>query len=346
LALTRRGKWAVAAGGVVVAAGATLGILKLTGAGKHIPLVKDIVGGDEKPAKCINGAVPDGGAPDRPALAIKVENLPEARPQAGLDKADIVYEEPVEGGITRFIAVFECLDASRVGPVRSARLTDPPILIQFGKQTLFGYAGGVPRVERDVATTGLHDVNYEIPPAVSAYIRDPRRDAPHNLYTSTKALYKAGHDSGGRPKPIFRFGPEIFGKARAVHTAHVDFSSTADVFWRWNPKKEMYFRFHGTEPHMLEGNVQVSAANVIVQVVHLKDTGIVDVAGNPSPEVESVGSGKCYVLRGGRMIVGTWVRKSENQVTQFLDPSRHPIQLHPGRTWVELFPNTRPFEAH
>ena len=345
MALTTRGKWAVGVGGAVVAVGATLGILKITGTTPDIPIVKDIVGDDEPPAKCINGALPEDGAPDRPALAIKVENLPEARPQAGLDRADMVYEEPVEGGITRFIAIYQCLDANRVGPVRSARLTDPPILIQFGKQTLFGYAGGVPRVERAVADTGLHDVNYEAPAAVSAYTRDPRRDAPHNLYTSTQALYKAGHTDNGRPSPIFRYGPGIFPKARNVRSIHLDFSPSADVFWRWNPKKQMYLRFHGDEPHMLEGDVQVSAANVVVLVVHLKDSGIVDVAGNPSPEVEAVGSGKCLVLRGGRMVVGKWVRNSEKELTRILDPSGHPIRLHPGRTWVELFPNTRPFET-
>src|SRR5438067_842366 len=83
--------------------------------------------------------------PNRPALAVKVENLPAARPQTGLSWADIVYEEPVEAGITRFIAVYQCQDASRIEPIRSGRLTDPDILVQFG-HPIFAYAGGVPQV--------------------------------------------------------------------------------------------------------------------------------------------------------------------------------------------------------
>jgi hypothetical protein len=97
-----------------------------------------------------------GTVPQRPALAIKVENLPAARPQTGLSWADIVYEEPVEGGITRFIAVYQCQDASRVEPVRSARMTDINVLVQFGKP-LFGYAGGVPKVVNAVRAAGIHD---------------------------------------------------------------------------------------------------------------------------------------------------------------------------------------------
>ena len=88
-----------------------------------------------------------------------MENLPEARPQAGLDKADIVYEEPVEGGITRFIVLFQSKNATRVGPVRSARLTDSTILPQYGHPA-FGYAGGVPSVMHAVDAAGVKDENY------------------------------------------------------------------------------------------------------------------------------------------------------------------------------------------
>src|SRR5205085_6609370 len=108
------------------------------------------------PAACpLSGKKPKGGhVPDRPALAVKVENVPAARPQTGLSWADIVYEEPVEAGITRFIAVYQCQDASRIEPVRSGRLTDPLILVQFG-HPVFGYAGAVPAVVKAVRTAGI-----------------------------------------------------------------------------------------------------------------------------------------------------------------------------------------------
>src|SRR5437870_3896363 len=94
------------------------------------------------PPECPLSGVKVSQVPARPALAVKVENLPAARPQTGLSWADLVYEEPVEGGITRFIAIYQCQDAARIEPVRSARFTDVDILVQLGKP-VFGYAGGV-----------------------------------------------------------------------------------------------------------------------------------------------------------------------------------------------------------
>ena len=256
-----------------------------------------------------------------------------------------MYEEPVEGGITRFIAVFQCEDAKRVGPVRSARLTDPPILLQFGKDTLFGFAGAAGRVEKAVDRSGVHNLSYDQPKSASAYVRDPNRPEPHNLYTSTKALYAAGHVKDAPPRQVFRYGDHIFRKAKAVTTVHLDFSGTADVFWHWNPKGRDWLRFHGTVPHMLEGGVQVSASNVVVMVVSLRNTGIVDAAGNPSPEVETVGEGRAFVFRDGKMIEGRWLRKSRTGVIELVDPRNNPIQLRRGRTWVELLPKNIPVQA-
>jgi hypothetical protein len=138
--------------------------------------------------------------PHRAALAIKVENHPDARPQAGLNDTDIVVEEPVEGGYTRFIAIFQCGDSDRVGPVRSGRTTDPDYLRQLGP-TLFAYAGAVGQIEREVPEVGLTDVNYEV--ATGAYQRDETREAPHNVYTTTAALWKAGKTKVGAPEPMF-----------------------------------------------------------------------------------------------------------------------------------------------
>jgi hypothetical protein len=104
-------------------------------------------------------------------------------------------------------------------------------------------------------------------------------------------------------------------------------------------------RSYDTGPAVLEGDLQISAAIVVVEVVKIKDTGIVDVIGNPSPEVESVGSGKAYVFRNGRMVVGTWKRPSLHAVTKFFGPDGKRIPLAPGRTWVELLPDTVPVEV-
>jgi hypothetical protein len=331
----------------VVALMTAIAVLAFTGIGKHIPGIKNLtIGGhNEAPARCLDGTVPPGGhVPNRPALAIKVENLPEARPQAGLDKADIVYEEQVEGGITRFIVVFDCENSKRLGPVRSARLTDPPILLQFGKDTLFGFAGAAGRVRKAVDASGVHDLSYDRPRSAGAYVRDPNRPEPHNLYTSTKALYRAAHLKDHGPRQVFQYGP-ISSPAKPVSTIHLDFSASADVFWHWSAQRKAWLRFHGTVPHLLEGGVQVSATNVVVMHVVMKDTGLVDAAGNPSPEADTVGKGKAFVFRDGEMIKGRWSRKSRDHVIQLVDRHGKPIDLQPGRTWVELLPTTVPVQV-
>jgi hypothetical protein len=341
--LTRRGKVAAAAATVAVLALAAVGYFAMfpnrapafvQGAMSRVGLAEP-----PPPPSCpLTGqAAPHGEVPDRPALAIKVENLPEARPQAGLDRADVVYEEPVEGGITRFIVVYQCHDAGRVGPVRSGRSTDPKVLVQFGRPVM-GYAGGQAPVVRAIDRAGVIDVNYNI--AISAYTRDDSRPAPHDLYTSTRALWKAAKATEGAPTPVFAYDPEVAGPSRKARSVHLPFSSYSDVYWNWSRTQSAWLRSHGTVPHVLEDGTRVRAANVVVMQVQVSTGPIVDAAGNHSPEVELTGSGKAYVFRDGRMIVGRWERPTLKDVTTFVTKAGTEIALAPGVTWVELLPST------
>jgi hypothetical protein len=288
----------------------------------------------------LTGQNPPGAVPSRPALAVKVENIPVARPQTGLSFADIIYEEPVEGGITRFIVLYQCKDASKIEPIRSGRLTDPDILVQFGKP-LFAYAGGVAEVTAKVRRAGLIDINYSVPRAANAYHRDPNRPKPHNLFSSTKELYRAAASSEGAPDPVFMYSTDPL-TGPLVSSIHLPFSGVSDVYWRWNRTRKAFLRWHGTVPHTYSDGKQVQATNVVVQVVKVVLTGITDVAGNPSPEVVATGQGKAYILRGGRIVVGTWKRPTLKDVTKFYDAQGNEVSLAPGNTWVELFPNTLP----
>jgi hypothetical protein len=290
----------------------------------------------------LTGVKPSTSVPIRPALAIKVENLPAARPQTGLSWADIVYEEPVEGGITRFIAIYQCQDASRVEPVRSARLTDVDILVQFDTP-LFGFAGGVQKVVKAVRAAGIIDVDYLTTQAANAYHRDPNRPAPHNLYTSTKDLYTAadGLFEPGIPAPVFTYRPKPPKGGVKGTEVHVPFSSSSDVFWKWSGSKKVWLRFHGDVPHVSSDGTQFSAKNVVVQMVKTEPTDVTDANGVTSPRAITVGTGKAYVFRNGKMYVGTWERKSVDDLTMFLDASGKEIKLAPGQTWVELLPNDK-----
>ena len=292
------------------------------------------------PPVCPYSGMTLANVPLRPALAVKVENLPSARPQTGLSWADIVYEEPVEGGITRFIAIYQCQDAARIEPVRSARFTDVDILVQLGKP-VFGYAGGVAAVESAVRRAGIIDVNYQTVRGAKAYHRDPNRLAPHNLYTSTKELYAAarGLFQPAAPEPLFTYTsrlPKRVGKK--VTVVHAPFSTASDVFWRWSSSKRVWLRFHGTVPHVSSDGTQFSAKNVIVQVVKTELTDVTDANGVRSPKAITVGTGKAYVFRGGKVIVGKWVRSSVHDVTKYLDSKGQEIPLSIGNTWIELLP--------
>lgn len=274
---------------------------------------------------------------ERPALAAKIENIAESRPQSGLAQADIVYEQPVEGGITRFIAIFHCAGSDRIGPIRSARLVDAEVLPQFGVP-LFAYSGGAGPVLEAISAASLADVS----PANSgdAYVHDSARVAPHDLYAATGALLKAGRRDGTAPAAIFAYSGRLenrksFSRAPQIN---VNYSPAANVFWAWDRASKTWLRSHDGTAHTLEDGTQVSADNIIVQLVEVTDSGIVDAAGNPSPEVEVLGQGTAYIFRDGRVIEGTWTRGSVGDVTRFVDAQGNEIALAPGNTWIHLFP--------
>jgi hypothetical protein len=346
LKLTRRGKIGLATGTIVALSGFGVGALALTG---HAPApiqraFDSATHTDHSPpptCPLTGRPAPGGKIPHRPALAVKVENSVEARPQSGLDRADIVYEEPVEGGITRFIAIYQCSTAARIGPVRSGRMEDPDLLVQFGRP-LMGYAGGANTVVKAIDRSGVTDVNYLVAPA--AYTRDTGRPAPHNLYTTTAALWKAGQNASkgrrGAPHPVFTYSTDVPGKSRRVGEVHLAFSSSSDVYWRWNARDQAWLRWHGSVAHELTDGSQVAATNVVVMQVKVGTSDIVDAAGNPSPKVTVTGKGKAYVFRDGRMIAGRWQRANLKDVTTFVSRSGDEISLAPGTTWIELLPNT------
>ncbi len=284
---------------------------------------------------------PHGKVPQRPALAIKVENLPQARPQYGLASADVVYEEPVEGGITRFIVIYQCHDASRVEPVRSGRLIDPEIVSQYGAHPLFGYAGGIQPAVNAIDSSPLVDVG--VYRAVNAYWRDPNRYAPHNLITSTAELYAyaAGiHVAETPPPPTFTFGPMGAGWSPAA-SVHIGYTYS-DLTWTWRPSAGVYYRsYSDTGPATLGDGGQITASNVIVMhVVMYPSQYVEDPTGIHENLLTLTGSGPAQVIRNGAVINGTWRRPTLSATTTYVDAAGHPIPLTPGPTWVELVPTT------
>ena len=202
MALTRRGRLAVSVIGALALVAVGGIALALTG---HAPAViqqaVDKVTGAtheaEPPPTCpLTGTpAPHGEVPHRPVLAVKVENTPDAYPLAGLQSADVVYEELVEGGITRFMALYQCGDAKQVGPVRSARTTDPKVLIQYDPHSVIAYSGGQLAVVNAVERSGL--ISYDENSGGNAFWRDDARyDAAQPVREHRQAAREVGEGHG------------------------------------------------------------------------------------------------------------------------------------------------------
>jgi hypothetical protein len=339
VALTQRGKIVAGVTAVVLAAVVALVVLALTGnAPAPIQAIVDKATG--KPTPCpLTGTLRTGGkdALVRPLIAVKVENTDAAYPLAGLERADVIYEEPVEGSITRFAAFFQCKDAGRVGPVRSARTTDPKILLQSSDAPILAYSGANPTVANALDKAGI--VSYTEISANAAYVRDGARSAPHNLFVSLKKLYVLAKKSGAEfslPDPIFRFDEAVPSPSRRRTSASVAFSPSNIVDWAWS--KGRWVRLLAGEPMLSESGAPIAVDNVVIQEVVVTASNIVDVAGYPSPDVKLVGEGRAWILRDGRLVIGRWRRPSLGDVTVFETKAGDEIALAPGTTFVQLVP--------
>jgi hypothetical protein len=293
------------------------------------------------PCPLTGAPVPGGGpVPQRPALAVKVDNYPAARPQSGLDKADVIFEEPVEGGITRYVAVFQCQQAAMVGPVRSARNIDIGILGELGTPLLV-HVGGINPVLANIDASPL--VNVDLGHYGSLETFPAGRVAPYDTYSSTPQLWGTHPTMTTPPQPIFTYSTAA-PTGTPVSSVHIDFSGTSNVTWKYDPALGSFLRFYnGTTPDMLADNVQNKAANVVVQYVSISygpwvenSEGGLEVQADLYPNA----SGSAEVFRNGVEIAGTWHRATLGSATQFVTSAGAPITLQPGQTWVELVPNT------
>jgi hypothetical protein len=287
--------------------------------------------------------VVDENRATRPALTVKIDNAPMARPQAGLELADMVIEEVVEGGVTRFLAVFHSQDADSLGPVRSVRPVDPALVTPL--RGLFAYSGGAPKFVRMLQAAPIKDVGFDT--TSGAYQRQRGYRAPHNLFTSTPLLFAQAGESPDPPPPaLFEYlaGGATFGGATAspANVVSVVMGDRTSAEWRYDAAAAVYRRATNGTPHVLVGGQQYGAENVIVQRTSYRETGDVDVSGARVPEAAIVGDGEFFAVSGGVVVRGRWSKAAPTSVTQFTLDDGTPLRLEPGRTWVMLQPTTLP----
>ena len=269
---------------------------------------------------------PDPAIAARPALVVKIDNAPGARPQTGFNAADIVYEEIVNDNLTRFALVFQSGNANPVGPIRSGRLQDVDLFTALDRP-LFSWSGGNVTVTRAIDASELHNVG---PSHAKVYYRSKDRKAPHNLYSNTDQLFALTPIYNPPAKQQFAYRePDAPAAGTPSPGVAVNLDSI-NVRWDWDAAAGLYKRTMEGKPHMDAGSGQVTTNNVMILEMQYRP-GI-----SNSPDAQTIGGGNVWVLTGGNVIHGTWMREDIHNPFSLVADDGTTIQLQPGRTFIEL----------
>jgi Protein of unknown function (DUF3048) N-terminal domain/Protein of unknown function (DUF3048) C-terminal domain len=267
-----------------------------------------------------------------PVLAVKIDNIVYARPQTGLQSADIVYVIPVEGGLTRFMAVFSSRFPPVVGPVRSARQSDLDLLAQFGRPA-FAWSGATPHLVPFIERAPVVDL-YAL--QVGGYFRSADRIAPYNLYANTKQLLAEAKRASKARDIGFRFGALPAGGSGAASYS-VKFPSASYTF-RWSAKDQRWLAWIDGAPAAATEGGQLGGNTVIIQFTQIATSRFEEYGGRP-PYAKSVGSGKAVILRNGRAYDVRWSRPNLESGTTYTLSNGKRMLFEAGQVWVVLAPD-------
>ena len=263
-------------------------------------------------------------------LAVKFDNIVFARPHTGLSHADIVYVLPVEGGLSRFMAIFSSAYPPVIGPVRSAREDDLQMLRQFGRPA-FAYSGATAALLPYIHQTArIVDLYAGI---AGGYYRDNRRIAPYNLYARTRQLVQQAPSASRAHDIGFRFGPPPRG-GKITRSASVSYPAASFRF-TWSAEKGRWLVSMDGRPAVTTDGGRLSPATVVIQHTTVRTSRFLEY-GKPPPYAESVGSGTALVLRDGKAWTTHWSRPNANGGTTFTTASAQRMTFAPGQVWVVL----------
>jgi len=288
------------------------------------------------PVAPLTGVAADhGDRLNRPALFVKIDNHANARPQAGLNQADLVIEERVEADLSRLAAVFHSQDADPVGPVRSTRSTDIDLTALLGRP-IFASSGGNDRVLGVLSRANVVDVGHN--QGGEAFWRQSGRPAPHNLFTTTAGLRAKAGEQPPAPAPIFAYRAEGEGLAAGSVPAGgvaLRFGGGEIARFTWDAASGTWLRSQLGTPHVDAAGVQLAPRNVVVLELQYRFS---NGASESSPHGITTGEGRALVFTAGHVIDGRWVRPGPGDPLQLLAPDGTPIKLTPGQTFLELPP--------
>ena len=259
-----------------------------------------------------------------------IENSPDARPQSGIDQAGVVFEAVAEGGITRFLTLFQDTEPSYVGPVRSVR----PYYIQWlmGFDAAVAHVGGSNEALQNIKTLGVKDLDQFSNPA--PYHRISSRYAPHNMYTSIQGLRDLEAKKGYGKANYKGFARKAEAPSAAPNATSIDFSLSGMLYnphFDYVKETNSYNRSEGGKPHMVvdeTGAQKQLSPKVVVGLVMPKGAN-----GNYST-YNTIGSGQAFVFQDGVVTAGTWHKVDDGTNFTFTDANGAELKFNPGQTWL------------
>ena len=284
----------------------------------------------------LTGQTTDDPGTDRPVMSVKIDNAPVAQPHAGLEQADVVFEEIVEGGVTRFAALFHSQLPDQVGPVRSARLVDVPLLSPF--HSMLVYSGARPEVTAALqAADGIGLLADTGPPVFS---RAPGRSGSHDLMADVDLAMAQAEDMAevapvGEDVPLaFSEDPPAGGVDQSEFSIRMTSATTTG--WAWDEAAGVYRPSRNGTPYRVTGDGRIGAATVVAVLTDIGTGGCCDSAGNPYVTTELQGSGDAIVWRDGQRFEATWRKASAGDHLQVLTADGEVFPFAPGSTWYHL----------
>lgn len=290
-----------------------------------------------KPVSAISGKE----AIDGPIIVVKIDDTPDAHPQVGIDKADLIYIEQVEGGLVRLAAIFSTQIPDQIGPVRSARISDIELMSQFGKVAFF-YSGAQSKFLPVIKSANLFDIGAEHE-SPKLYGRDPNRNAPYDMILSGQEAKKriAELDVAKASNIAWSFG-KLSNEGNSISAVKVKWPAS-NYTAKWNGKS--WDLYQNGNPDVTSDGIQISPTTFIIQNVVITDSIYKDKLGGITPLSITVGEGTGWVLRDGIAIKATWNRPDSTSGTTWSDVNGKEIKFAAGQIWVALTDQAPEFTA-
>ena len=287
---------------------------------------------DPEPVNSLSGRI----GIDGPVLVVKIDDTRAAHPQAGLEDADLVYIEQVEGGLTRIAAVFSSKIPAVIGPVRSARISDIEILEQFGR-VAFAYSGAQKKLLPVIAAANLENLGAQRQ-SREIYSNDPLRSAPTAMMLQAQALMQKVKEQQ-LPVAISKSAGWNFAESFDTGTAIV----SAKVSWPansydavWSAIENRWLLSHSGVPNLAASGIHLGASTFVIQIVSITPSEYGDKFGGVTPFTATVGSGRGYILRDGKYIAALWDRATPDVGTSWKTTSGEEIPFAAGQIWIAL----------